>query len=502
MSDQTIVITGVGLYLVGMLAVGYLASRKVRTAEDFVVAGRRLPLWLCSATLMATWLGAGTVMGAGGAAYTGGLLGVIADPFGAALCLFLAGLFYVRMMRRLRLLTIVSFFEGKYGRAAGLIASLAMVAVYVGWTGAQLVAFGFVLHTLAGIGTSSGILIATVIVLAYTTAGGMWAVSLTDFVQVVILIAGFVLILPLVLADAGGWEAIAAALPADTFRMTPSEPGLASWLNYLRAWSVIGLGNIAAQDLMQRSLSSRDESVAQNSCYIAGVGYLTIGMIPVLLGIIGSVVLPGLEDPEFVVPQLALQHLPAIPLAIFIGALLAAIMSSADSALLAPASIIGENLFPAAFRDATRQQVLTVTRWSVPAVGLVSLVIALWAHNIYNLFLDSFSVLLVSLLVPLTAGIWWPKANRTGALASMICGLAVWVGAAPLWPDLPSDMLGLGASAVAMIAVTLATQKADPPALLRDNDGEVVPLRDRLGILKPFGGRPGSTPGDSAPQER
>ena len=84
----------------------------------------------------------------------------------------------------------------------------------------------------------------------------------------------------------------------------------------------------------------------------------------------------------------------------------------------------------------------------------------------------------------------------------MICGLAVWVGAAPLWPDLPSDMLGLGASAVAMIAVTLATQKADPPALLRDNDGEVVPLRDRLGILKPFGGRPGSTPGDSAPQER
>jgi len=109
MISPTFIYTGIIIYLLGMLAVGIYASRKISGTEDFLVAGRRLPLWLCTAALSATFFGGGTILGAGGAAYKGGFLAVIADPFGAALCLFLAGLFYIRIMRRMKLTTIVDF---------------------------------------------------------------------------------------------------------------------------------------------------------------------------------------------------------------------------------------------------------------------------------------------------------------------------------------------------------------------------------------------------------
>ena len=93
MPDQTIVLLGCGVYLALLLAVGIFVGRRVKDSADFIVAGRRLPLWLCTFTLFATWFGAGTCMGAAGAAYGSGVLATIADPFGAGLCLFLAGCF-------------------------------------------------------------------------------------------------------------------------------------------------------------------------------------------------------------------------------------------------------------------------------------------------------------------------------------------------------------------------------------------------------------------------
>ena len=104
-----LVLTGLGFYLALMLGIGLYASRRIKGSADFIVAGKRLPLLLCTATLSATWFGGGICIGAASAAYKGGLRAVVADPFGAALCLFLAGLFYVRLMRRMGLMTIASF---------------------------------------------------------------------------------------------------------------------------------------------------------------------------------------------------------------------------------------------------------------------------------------------------------------------------------------------------------------------------------------------------------
>ena len=266
MSDQQILLTGVGLYLLGMLVIGVVAARRVGSADEFVVAGRRLPLWLCSSTLVATWMSAGTVMGAAGAAYEDGFLGVIAVPFAAALVLVLVGLFFARMLRRLRLLTVVGFFKSRYGDTAGMLAAVAICTTNVGWAGAQLLAFGYILHALVGISTTMGVLIATVIVLIYTAAGGMWAVALTDFAQVLILTAGLVLLLPIVISDLGGVGVVMAALPEGSFRLIPRQHDLGSWLHYVRAWAIVGLGSLPSQNILQRTLSSRDESVCPERC--------------------------------------------------------------------------------------------------------------------------------------------------------------------------------------------------------------------------------------------
>ncbi|MFQ5793392.1 MAG: hypothetical protein ACE5JI_23215, partial [Acidobacteriota bacterium] len=183
MSAEGIVMLGIGGYLVVLLLVGFVAGRRVKDSTDFIVAGRRLPAWLCTFTLFATWFGAGTCMGAAGAAYSDGLLGVIADPFGAALCLLITGLFYVRVIRRMNLLTLSDFFTRRYGVRVGLLASLAVLPCYVGSVGAQFVAFGFILHILTGVPTTVAIGIGAAIVLAYTVAGGMWAVAVTAFFQ-------------------------------------------------------------------------------------------------------------------------------------------------------------------------------------------------------------------------------------------------------------------------------------------------------------------------------
>ena len=113
MTTETIIFIGVAFYFVMMLVIGIVASKKSNSTANFIVAGRRMPIWICSVTIIATWFGGGTMMGAAGASYERGLIGVIADPFGGALALFVVGFFFVRIFRRLRLLTFIEFFQNR-----------------------------------------------------------------------------------------------------------------------------------------------------------------------------------------------------------------------------------------------------------------------------------------------------------------------------------------------------------------------------------------------------
>ena len=482
MSDEAIILTGVAIYMAAMLGIGVYAARRNTSAEDFMIAGRSLPLWLCSATIMATWLGGSSMLGVSGQTYEGGLIAVIADPFGAALGLALVGLFIVRIVRRLELVTVIDFIDHRFGKVAGVFSALAMTSSSVGWVGALMVAFGYVLNSLTGLPLEWGIVIGGTIVLVYTAVGGMWAVVMTDFVQLAVMIIGVLTLFVVVIVDMGGLGPAFSQVPDEKLRMLPTENDAVSWLNYLRAWFIIGIANLASQSLLQRGLAAKSERVAQRAFYIGSVGYLLIALVPVMLGLLASVSMPGIEDKETVVPRLAMEHLHPVLMAVFVGAVLAAIMSSADSALLSAASIISNNILPAFKAGTTDHERLNWARWSIPICGVVAGFTAFQVQAIYELILDANAILLAGVVVPFVLGIWWRAANRTGALSAMAAGVFAWFATAMLWPELPGDLVGMGVCLVTMLIVTPLTVSRDPPRSLQTPDGRPVDLTNRLGI--------------------
>lgn len=300
------------------------------------------------------------------------------------------------------------------------------------------------------------------------------------------MMAGLAVMLPVIVGKLGGFEAFLMKLPEGRFRMYPDGGTSLEWFHYIRAWMVIGLGNIAGQDLLQRSLSAKNESVAQNSAYISTVIYLTFGLLPVFAGMAGSLLMPNLANPELIIPKLAMEYLPTVFVVLFISALLAAVMSSADSSILACSSVLANNLVPFFNPSASDKNILEWSRFSVPLFALLSMSVALYIGEVYKLLLDSFGILLVGLFVPFTTAIWWKKANSFGALSSMLLGTSAWIIFLYIAPHLPSDIIGVAVGAAAMFVVTLLSQRKSPPLPLRDIDGNVVAFDHRLGTLNPL----------------
>lgn len=496
MDDQTLILVLVGLYILAMMIVGAWAGRHVKDGADFIVAGRQLPLWLNTAALIATWYGGITCLGASGNGYSTGLSGVVMDPFGASICLLLAGAFYVRMLRRMKLLTIADVFKRRFGTVTELFACLCMIPAYLGWIGAQLGAFGTILSKLTEytITREWAVVIGTVIVLAYTISGGMWAVSVTDFFQILVVVIGMFWLFFVVLAASGGWEKVVSEIPVGRWSILPAEEDrhFLGWLNYFELWLVLSIGNIPAQDLYQRAMASRSEKVAQYSCYIGGVSYFIIGMIPVFIGMMGALLIPKLDDPQDIVLVLAHKFLSPIPMAIFVGALISAVMSSADSALLAPSSIVGENVSRWIKPDLSLKQLLWTSRAATVAFAMVAMIFALKYPSVYDLLAETWTIMLVGLWVPLTCALWWKMANTPGAIASFVAGVTVWLALIsaeayiPGFPDIAAGVSGTAASLIAMIVVSLLTQKSHPPRPLTDIDDKVMEFKGRLGVLPPL----------------
>ncbi|MDH5737243.1 MAG: hypothetical protein OEZ23_02985, partial [Gammaproteobacteria bacterium] len=321
----------------------------------------------------------------------------------------------------------------------------------------------------------------------YTAVGGIWAVVLTDMVQVIIIALGLIILLIVVVVDMGGWSAIVAQLPENSFRMVPLEHTAENWLRYLRLWLIFGLADLCSQTLMQRVFAAKSEQVAQNAFYFAGTGYLLLGLVPVALGMIAAISLPGLEDPETAIPMLALEHLHPVAIAVLVGALLAAIMSSADSSLLAAASIVGVNLAPYFKRDMSEKQKLRVTQVAIFACGIFAVYVALKVQVVLELIFDANSIMLVAIIMPFIAGVWWKKTNRYGAYSAMVAGCVTFLVAGWLYPSLEGDVIGFAASLITLLVVSALTQKQDPPRQLLDSTGQPISLENRFGTLPIFG---------------
>jgi SSS family solute:Na+ symporter len=417
------------VYLLLTVLIGYWAARRVKTSGDFMLAGRSLPILLSSSALFATWFGSETVFGASSEFLRGGLYAVIEDPFGAALCLVLFGLFFARKLYNMNLLTLGDFFEVRYGKRTELIASIFLAPPYVGYIAAQLVAMGLILNVVTGLPIWQGVVISALVVTFYTYIGGMWAISITDFIQSIIIIVGLVALAFVLSEKAGGVNVVMAEVKSENFRLLPRmEAG--EIFAYIAAWSVLGLGSLPSQDVFQRSMSSGSADIAVKSCYYAAGMYLTIAMLPLFISLCTKHLYPEQlqGDTQLILPYMVLQH-TALPIQIlFFGSLLSAIMSTTSSAILAPAAIFSENLVrPLLGERLSDKQMLLLTRASVLLFSVVATVMACLRSNIYELVGESSILSLVTLFAALVFGLYWKRATSAGAIASMITGFGAWV---------------------------------------------------------------------------
>ncbi len=440
------------LYLMLTLMIGWWASRRVKTTHDFVVAGRKLPMLIAGTALFATWFGSETIMGASSEFISHGLIGVVEDPFGAALCLLLIGLFYARPLYRLNILTFNDFYRDRFGRKAELISSVFNVLSYFGWIAAQMVALAILLEVIADIPRFAGVIIVSVVVMLYTYIGGMWAVSIADVVQTIVIILGLAILGYVVIADAGGVDRLIKSTPPGFFNIVPKSD-FYSIVHYISAWITIGLGSIPQQDIFQRVNSARSERAAVYASYFSGLLYLSIAFIPLGIGLGAKLLYPELleEDTQMVIPIMVLQHGNLSMQVLLLGALLSAILSTSSGAILAPATILGENIIRPLIPGLKDAQMLRIMRYAVVLITLISAVLAMVSNNIYDLVAQASSLSLVSLFVPLTAGLYLKSANNIGALWSMILGMGVWIFFEIYPVEIPALILGLVASMLGML---------------------------------------------------
>lgn len=381
-----------------------------------------------------------------------GLIGVVEDPFGAALCLILVGIFFARPLYRMNILTFNDFFRLRFSKITELITSVIIVPSYFGWIAAQLVAMAIVLNAIAGVSVITGIVVCTLVVLFYTYIGGMWAVSITDFVQTFMILFGLLFLAFQLSGQLGGVSTVLDQMPDDFFHFLP-EGNLESILAYIAAWITIGLGSIPQQDVFQRVMSAKNEATAVRASYLGGFMYLSIGLIPLFIGLCGKLLYPELQegDPQMVIPQMVLQHGNMFLQIVFFGALLSAILSTTSGAILAPATVIGENIIRPRFKHLDDAQLLRIMRMAVIGVAICSAFMATLKTNIYELVAQSSTLSLVSLFIPLTMGLYWKRASDLGAILSIALGMITWLIAEFAAGSVPPIIVGGVGSLVGML---------------------------------------------------
>lgn len=448
--------TFVVLYMLLMIPIGVYAAKKVKTSEDFVLAGRHLPFFIVLGTTFATWFGSESVLGTASQMAESGLSGVVEDPFGFSLCLIIIGIFFAKPFYKLKFLTLGDLFEAHYGKLVASILSIVIIISYFGWIAAQFVALGIILNLLMGIPIVWGILISVIIVLIYTYIGGMWSVALTDTLQMGVIIVALILVTIEVLLKAGGLTHVLAQTPDSFFTFFPNGADPREKLSFLAALSIAMFGSIPQQDVYQRVMSAKNAKTAMLASISAGVLYLLMVSMPLLLGLAARLQYPELlsGDTQFMLPTLILEHTSIFTQILFFGALISAIMSTASATLLAPATLFGENVVRPMMHNLSDKNKLQLIRSSILLIAIGASALALSQGKIYELVVGAYSISLVSAFIPLVFALFVKSANKLGAILAAFGGFLGWQGMEN-WGNadfiIPSVLVGLLFSITGML---------------------------------------------------
>ncbi len=459
-------------YWVISVAIGLIASLKVHNTKDFAIAGRHLPFYMVVATVFATWFGAETVLGIPATFLGENMRGIVADPFGASLCLIGVGIFFAAPLYRMKLLTIGDFYKKRYGRSVEVLTTIAIVISYLGWVGAQITALGLVFNIVSdgAISQTTGMWIGSMTILIYTFFGGMWAVAVTDLIQMIIIVIGMLYIGGEVSELAGGVGTVVQhAKDAGKFDFWPSAD-MRDIIAFIAAGMTMMLGSMPQQDVFQRVQSAKKINYAVWGSILGGSLYFLFAFVPMFLAYSATLIDPDMVakytaddgDPQMILPQLVLNHSPLFAQVMFFGALLSAIKSCASATLLAPSVSFSENILKPMMPHMDDKHLLKLMRFVT--LGF-TIIVTLYAVNselsIFSMVENAYQVTLVTAFIPLAFGVYWRRATNQGALMAIIFGAVFWVGCLSFAPEdalLPPQFAGLLASLAGMLIGSLMPQ--------------------------------------------
>lgn len=442
------------VYSAGLVAVGLWIARSVRGSGDFFVAGRNLGAPLVFATVLAANIGAGTTVGAAGLAYTDGISAWWWSGSAAVGSLFLA--FFIgpkiwAIAARHNLYTAGDYLELRYGKAVrGIIASLIWLGTLSILAG-QLIAGAAVLTTVAGIPHWAGTMIGAAVMMIYFVAGGLLSSAWVNAVQLVVLLAGFLVAVPIVIANVGGLEAITSgpAAPAhfDDFFYS-AGPG-SGWTRLI----LLGPAFIVSPGLLQKAYGARDRGAVRAGIGAQALVLAAFAFIPAVLGMAARAAHPDIPSPNLVLPTVLMEQLPVYLGALALAAIYSAEVSTCDAILFMLSTSLSQDLYKRFLRpDATDRQLLRVARGAAVAGAVAGVLLALVLPTVQAALDIFYALLTVSLLVPIVGGLY-SGAGKTEALSAIGAGvvtlLVIRLGLAGRYPWIDPTLLGLVAAAVA-----------------------------------------------------
>jgi len=457
----------VSLYLLVTIGIGIFVSSRVKTTKDYAVAGRHLPLPIVTATVFATWFGAEAIFGVSSTFVKEGLNGVVADPFGSSLCLIIAGIFFSSKLYKLNIITLGDFYRARYNRTVEVLTTIAIVISYLGWVAAQIKALGLIFNLITHqfISEDMGMVIGILIVLTFTTFGGMLSVAILDFIQMIVVIGGLLYIAYAISHLTGGIIPVIESASINHKLDFFPKGNIWTWITFFGTWITMMLGSVPQQDVFQRVTSAKTAKVALYGSILGATIYFIFTFVPMFIAysatLIDAEYFNGLvnTNSQHVLPMLVLNYMPLFAQVIFFGAVLSAIMSCSSATLLAPSISFAENIVKGYFPTISDKRLLKIMRITLVCFSAVVLLYALSSNlSIFGMVESAYKITLAGAFVPLVFGAFWKKANSQGALMAIIGGIGSWLFVELFIGDkalIPAQLIGLGNSIIGMVVGSL-----------------------------------------------
>jgi Na+/proline symporter len=454
---NTFALVGIVAYVAIQFVIGAWVSRNMASDEDYIVASRSLGMGLVAFSVFATWFGAEAIVASTGEIYANGLSSGLVDPFGYGFAVVIVGLVLAAPLWRRGVMTYADMIRARYSPAVEKLFVLILLPGSLFWAGAQIRSFGQILGSATGLDLTTAILIAAFLVAVYTIVGGLLADAVTDVIQGLAVIVGLVALAVAVMAASGGFaESLARVEPARLDVLGGSDGALAK----LEKLAIVICGSMVAIELVSRFLGARSASIAAGATIVGGVLYLIVGFAPLYLGLVGPSLIKGLEETEQIVPRLAEIYLPGAAYALFIGALVSAILSVVHAALHAPAAQLSHNIVFRALPSLSPRARLNGVRLCVLAVSVVATAMALSVGRIKELVELASSFGSAGAFVVAMLGLFTRFGGPWAATAALLAGAIVWL-VARFVLALPSPFLtGLAAAFLGYVVLALVERRA------------------------------------------